>query len=486
MFQLVKSRNNLFFLILALGLLLLALAANLNKASLLFINAADFAIYQKALLDIAAGVSSNPYVPITDLKILNDHFDPAIYIGAFFAWLFDFRLYGFIVFEWLWFVASVAFIAKVSETRTQAAWGIFLTVFSRGLLEGIEFPIHPTTWSMLPAMVFIYLLNKKQYTSAFITAIALSTFREIYFFMFMGLAGLFILRRNWKQAALYFCLSSVLIIILVYLRPLMLGATAKYSSAAGPLDFASILRKFIDFKYPWKVFAPYFLATGLLIYSLKKKFIDSATALAIAFIIPGVLIHIITGRMVHHHAVPFVAPLIIAIHQDKFYELLNNKWAKSFFVIFTVSMASSRYTRMAKNVFVSDRYFKIDTHKKRQAIIELDMFIEKIPSGSVVISSAGITPYIQTANERYFNYSNMTPLIEGFDYLLLEKPGTGESMPLNDKDIDKILIKCRSQNDISVALENDFFIVFEGAIGQSCLMLDQFWPRGSNLVIPVQ
>src|SRR5690606_3825620 len=126
--------------------------------------------------------SWNPYVPITDLKILNDHFDPAIYIGALFTWIFNFKYFGFIVFEWIWWITSAIFIYFVSDDKKHACWGVFLVVFSRGLIEGIEFPIHPTTWSMFPAMVFIYFLNKKDYLKAFITALLLANFREIYFF----------------------------------------------------------------------------------------------------------------------------------------------------------------------------------------------------------------------------------------------------------------------------------------------------------------
>tara|TARA_R110000868_G_scaffold155691_6_gene382212 strand:- start:85173 stop:86630 length:1458 start_codon:yes stop_codon:yes gene_type:complete len=482
--NLISSKKNILLLSLFAFFMCLPLVSNLFKASLAFINAADFGIYQKAILEIAHGPDWNPYVTITDLKILNDHFDPAIYIAAAFTKIFNVRLYGFIVFEWLWYLAASALIVFTSKSTKQLFIGLLLFVFSRGLLEAIEFPIHPTTWSVFPAMLFIYFIHTKKYAAAFTTALALATFREIYFFMFAGAAAWFFLQKNWKQMALYLALSVTLIAFLLFVRPMLFGGPiAQYSHAAKSQGFIGLASAFINFKYPWKVFLPLIIAMLLIIRSSKFKFLNQTTCFALLFTLPGILIHIVSGRMVHHHAVPFVAPLIMALHMDNIASLLKSKKVIWGFIILSIVVASSRHTKMIKYFVDSSSYYRTNVEEKNKSLHELKEVFALLDENSTILSTGGVIPYLQKASLKLYHYSNLTPKNLTPDYIILERNGIGDPFPLSYEQLEKA-INCLSSNErILAIMSNKHFLIFSGAEIKDCLRLRENWP---NIVIPVQ
>lgn len=485
--NLISSRKNVIFLVIFAFFMCLPLIANLYKASLAFINAADFGIYQKALLEIAHGPSWNPYVTITDLKILNDHFDPAIYLGALFSKIFGARYYGFIIFEWLWYLGASSLILISSKSSKQLLFGLLMFVFSRGLLEAIEFPIHPTTWSVFPAMLFVYFIHIKNYSAAFATAIFLATFREIYFFMYAGAAAWFFLQKNWKQMTAYLALSAALIFTLVFIRPWLLGGPiAQYSSVAKSHGLSGLVDAFTTFKYPWKVFLPLAVSTLVVLKYSKKEFINKTTAFAILFALPGILIHIVSGRMVHHHAVPFVAPLIMALHLDNISTYLRSKKVLIGLSLLFIVVASSRHTRMVKMLINPNKYFKIGVDGKSKALVKLHDFVAELDGNSNILATASLVPFIQKEGLQLYNFSNMTPPDLNFKYLILDKPDAGDYFPLSTDDLKLASDHCSKLESVKIELENKYFLILSGALTKECIGLERIWPKETRLIIPVK
>ena len=121
------------------------------------INSFDFVIYFQGLAEIAFGESFNPYLTIRGVEILNDHFDPIIYIGALFLNIFGGTVEMATLFEiltWVIFLYQVLYDAK------SFPWLVVGVMFCGATLEAIDYPIHSTTWSMIPVYLLFRSINR--------------------------------------------------------------------------------------------------------------------------------------------------------------------------------------------------------------------------------------------------------------------------------------------------------------------------------------
>src|SRR5690606_8605783 len=64
---------------------LIPLVGNIVRAWHGYFSADALGIYQQGIFEVAFSDSWNPYTPIINLPILNDHFDPAIYLASAFV-----------------------------------------------------------------------------------------------------------------------------------------------------------------------------------------------------------------------------------------------------------------------------------------------------------------------------------------------------------------------------------------------------------------
>ncbi len=115
----------------------------------------DFAIYTQAI----AGFSLhdlNPWLSARGLHIFNDHFDPIVLAALLFrpftspsisALLTEqgFVLASLIPVAWLWMKRDIGGL----EAFTLGG----LLLFSAGTVDAALFPVHPTTWTLFPAML---------------------------------------------------------------------------------------------------------------------------------------------------------------------------------------------------------------------------------------------------------------------------------------------------------------------------------------------
>lgn len=186
------------------------------------VNANDFAIYQQAIFEVAAGNSWNPYLTVRNLHILNDHFDPVFYLAAPLARLMNYSPLSLIIFEWLIFAFSLFLILKLipQKKENKEFWiiSVFL-IFSRSLLLGLEAPIHTTTWSMLGALLLPYLLKTKKYNWLYLCLIYLCLCRESYIFMMSALIFYFLVNKNWKHFVASFSFLSYSVFFILNLDP---------------------------------------------------------------------------------------------------------------------------------------------------------------------------------------------------------------------------------------------------------------------------
>lgn len=473
-----NSKSTRFYIFAVLiAMLFIPVITNLKYSYDMFVHAIDFSIYQQAFYEIAAGNSFNPYLTIRDIKILNDHIDPIIYLCALWIKVFGESVSGLMVYEWLWFFLGGISLYRISLTERFSYKGslfvLFLYVFSRGALQGVEFPIHTTTWSILPCIWTSYYLIKGDEKRFLFWFVFLCTFREIYYFCLFGLSVYFFLNKSFKKSFSYFLGFLFLAVFLIKIRPLLFGPTIDYGGNTKDLilkfKIMEIFKRMVSMSYPWQIFAPaFFLVPLSYIKSENKKEFKDRLFKVLLFILPGIGIHLIVGRMVHHHAIPFVMPMYVFLAFQKWDFLWKLKKIKiGLLCIFVILCASSRYTRMFKYIFNGQNITKINFSERRESFKKVKRVLEGIPLDSTIKATGSVIPFILTAGMQVYTIAAYSKKLESYDYLLMERNRQLIPYPLSHEQMQAIENRCA--NEASEILYEDFYyILMKGPIRQGC------------------
>src|SRR5690606_33998819 len=148
------------------------------------------------------------------------------------------------------------------------------------ILNGFAYPIHPTTWTVLPALVLAFAIQNKKDNLAISAAIFLNFFKELYPFGSLGLAGFFLIQRKYLKASLLFIISCLHLYLVVIVRPKIIGDSVSY----GDNFYGGLLREPItyllnslqnfDYIRFLKSFYPFFIPLFLIVKNEIKKLED--------------------------------------------------------------------------------------------------------------------------------------------------------------------------------------------------------------------
>jgi uncharacterized membrane protein len=475
-----RYKQNLAFI---LTFLFIPLFTNVKRSWDMFLNTVDFSIYQQALYEIAAGNSWNPYLTIRNVNVLNDHFDPAIYLGALWVWLFGESVTGLMIFEWLWFFFGALSLYWINRNETfdykSALFVMFAYTFSRGALQGVEFPIHPTTWSIVPCIWAVYYLIKGEYKKFIPMFLFLCLFREMYYFALSGVAVYFFLKKEWLKSALSLFGFGVLVVILLKVRPWLVGPTVEYDNGTMQMIFGfqivAMFKKIFEMTYPWQIFAPalFLIPLGYFHAEDRKKYLDQFLRV-LFFILPGFCLHILVGRMVHHQSIPFSIPLYVFLAMQNWNWLFKKKKLFYFSLVFIILCCSSRYTRMVKHLVMGSKVTKIDFDGKRKSFREVEKVINALPEGLDIIATGSVVPFIVKAGRKVYQFCNNGPFLNKYDVVIVEKNRQLIANPLNFDQVDEVERDCRAMAD-KVLYEDYFNVVFKGNMTQECTKHTKYW-----------
>lgn len=503
--KLLPVKKKYLLLVLFVFLIFLILMSNIKSMYYHCFNANDFTIYQQPIYDIAFTDAWNPQMTVKDQKIFNDHFDPALILAAPFVRIFGASQYTLLVFEWLWFIALIigAFWllrrSRAIDGGLDERW-IFimaLIVFSRSLLQGLEFPIHPTTWSMVPTFFLIYFIYKNKYWGIILSALVATQFRETIPFMVTSLSFYFLLKKDYKTFLSLFVIGVLTIINLLVFRPMLVGPSVQYSEDVIPLlkseHIFFVWNRLVEFlpRMQMKIFFQYLIPVLFLIkleISSFKEFIKHPIMAVILFMAPAIGIHILIAYFAHHHSVPIVAPLISLIVFSSVPSYLTYSKHKVLFlltVVMLVGISSSRYTRMVSMFFFSKSSKCEISHEKHRSTLMFRSIVDKIPYDKTIIATGGVLSYLVRPKRPIYQFTACTKILPSYDYIVLEKGNTGDIIPLNVEEVDRIRRECR-KFATKVLMQDNYYSIFEGKFTDDCLGMKVKWPERSIYVPPIE
>jgi uncharacterized membrane protein len=211
----------------------------------------DLGIYSQAIRYLSWG-DWNPWLSGRQINIFNDHFEPILWVLAPFAKVFRpdrVAVFGEALLI-LFSLAPLVYLEKRGITvKGSSVFFGALILFARPVVRAIGFPVHPSTWSVLPLSLLAVsvMLDRKKWIFASLTLLFL--FREEFPFLGIVLGVVFCSMRRWRFGILILAWSSVWGVFDFVLRPMMVGPTEGYGAGlirSMLTQPGTILRSYLD------------------------------------------------------------------------------------------------------------------------------------------------------------------------------------------------------------------------------------------------
>ena len=430
-------------------------------------NVIDFTIYQQAIYDSFASKNPNPFISIRNIYILQDHFDPVFLLAGPWAALFSYSPYSLLVFEWLFLLATLGALFYYSrDTKTALLWS-FLLLWNRGILHALNYPIHPTTWSMLPLTLMFIAIKEKRERLFWISCLSLFFFKEVFPIATLGLSLGFISTKHYKKGCMLLTISLLFCLFNFYGRPvLMEGERFNYS--------ARFVTPWLDnfwsqlYHLPW---GPLFKQTlpGALAFCwvVAKKSFKQEDFFLIMFWLPILLLQTIVSIFGYHYGTLISwIPVLILWNKDF---LWKNKWIASTLVIACVYTGLGTHKRNYLPLFQSKiAPYCENSSQKRDSIKKIQSLIKKIPPNNTLLSTGGIIPHILKPDTKiYYMGSEFTPKFNEYDFVLMGK--NENSYPLNAKKREKFWKCLFKKNSDSIVFNDDYHLLVKKPIAKQCI-----------------
>ena len=472
-----KDKSTGVLIVLNFLLLFLILWSNLKKITFHCFHVMDLGIFQEAIYRLGAGEGLNPFIHVRGINIFNDHFHPIIFLGAPFSWIFNWHPFSLIIFEWLWLVLLLGCVILFSQKENISIHRVgimcLLVLLTKGILKGLEYPIHPATWSIVPIFLIFYFIRRDEFKPILLTSVFLCLFKESYPFAILGLSFYFLFKKSIKEFATLFLVSALFLIFIFKVKPMIIGESFGHGfdiiSNLKMRPFAYLMDTVNQFEFVsfFKLLYPFFIPFFILSRSWKREKSISVYVAILSFGTPLFLMHFFANKINFHYGAQFVAILLPFVLFD-FVPLVfqRRKVLIISTLIFYLSSASV-YTKIFKSVFLDKvSQCRIDDGKIKSTE-ELSKVMNNIPKEEFVLSTGGVLPWFIHPDRRYLQLSIFSKPQDFYRYLLIEKEKNGV-YPLTRKAIDSILIKCKPYVD-EVLFNDDYFIFQKGKFTEECL-----------------
>ena len=454
----------LVFLIAAMPLMY-----NMKAMNNQMIHATDFSIYQEAIYKISKYGDLNPYLTMRGFRIFNDHVDPIIYLSALFTKVFGYGPKNLLIFESLFYFGLIGFFLYSSKLSLKfKLYGTALILLTKGLLSGLLFPIHPSTWAMLPCFLLIYFAIRDEYKKMLIISLILITFRESFAFNLIGLSFYFLVIKKYRIsfAVLGIAVSSLLITYVG--RPLLLdGERINYANRllapyiASPLKSLMGLITELDYKAYLKVLGPFIVGFSIL---FKHESVDNKKLwLPIAFVLPSIGIFVLNRSIGYQYGAQVCAPLLVPIlYLGKEAIFARKKALLGLLVVFLVT-GVGRYTRMNKLLLLNYSKSTDTSIDKRKEYKEISNYLK---DKKEIATNGMLAPGILLPHSNIYEIGYFSPKMPSYNYLFLIKPTFGDTRPLSTAFQKEMIDLCRATSEI--VKDTKYFILFS-KLSEKCI-----------------
>lgn len=456
----------------------LVLTANVQGILYNCFNAVDFGIYLQGIYGLASG-ELNPFLTVRNLKLFTDHFDPINFVPALIMKMTTLHPVVLMTFEWSVVLGLSVIVFLLAKKRFNLFYSLCLATIvfvNKPMLIALRFPVHPTTWSIIPLFFLSLSLFKNSTKGVLISSLTLLLFKESYVFALFSLSFFYCLKKEWRAFLTLFLNSIISFIFIFKIRPMIMGETYSYSQMLlqradqGLFHFGLLLIK--EFKYfdLFKNFLPLWLILGLYIFQSRKNLKISHPLLGlILFISPLFLMQFIANRFDFHYGATFVALFLPLFFENEIYTLADQKkkYAILFLALFIFN-AGSEMEKMIGQVFFHKNRHCVISSQKDQSIQNLLEKTNLLTPQNHAVMSGGVFNRVLRPGLKMYQIGGYSAIPSTFDTLLLEIHPKEQSWPLSPEDIQKFYKNC-SPFTQQVLLQDEFFYLAQGNYPITCL-----------------
>lgn len=470
------NRNKLWIILIAF-FLVSVLYFNIKSYFYTCISATDFSIYQEAIYKMANFESLNPYVIVRDIKIFNDHFDPIIILAAPVVRLFSYHPTSLLFFQMFWVVLSLILIYRFKRADSsdgEIIFSLLLLIFSRGLVGGLVFPIHPVTWSVFALLWLLVSIYRKRDNSVIVASIFLLSFKEIYCFSVLSLSFYYLLKKN-KKVFLWLSIPAISYIYFLFcLRADLLGPVHPYSKRVLDPLFAALFAFLIDrirhFDYKELIELHYAIILPLILLirvEVRKVGLSQHNLLPTLFLLlPLYGVHGLSNIFFNWNGVPFSViwcGLFIFSSLPKI--ALEKKSLGVLILIFFITSSSKHYAKAVKLAYFERSKTCEISASKLASITSVREHLNKEGGRIAILSTTGFIPWSLKPNRDIYLAGSYSVERHNYDFLVMERNHTGFISPYSDARIEEIISKCTTG-----VIQSDQYVFFaHGPFERECL-----------------
>ncbi len=423
----------------------------------------DFGIYTQAI----AGFSLhdlNPWLSARGLHIFTDHFDPIVLAALLFRPFFSpsisallaeqsFVLASLIPVAWLWSKRDIGGL----EAFTLSG----LLLFSAGTVDAVLFPVHPTTWTLFPAMLLAAAWVRRSGPVLLFALVLLFACKEENVFCGPFIAyGLWSTGRSraaWGALALTVLWGTFVFV----LRPMLLGPVVPYfqstllalrdepGAALIASARASELRRLGTLLVPfiplavWGARAYRPVAWGLVLATL-----------------PLLASRFLTVKWGYEYGPPLVG-LWVAGFVPALASVRLPRWVALFTFILLVTSLESPLRSAIHRLRSSTPSACSKDPERLEAIDRALTYLHQHRSDAVLVTGTFVAP-LADRSEVYALGSSQRLSTSRYRYLFVEKPPSGYHWPLSAVEVSKMIDGYRQRKSTRILFETKYILFAEG------------------------
>lgn len=429
----------------------------------------DLGIYSQALEHLSLR-SWNPWLSGRQILLFADHFDPVIVLGVPFARLFG-APWGGLLTEALVVLGSVGpLILLVAGGVLTPRTGMTLTallLFNFGTLTAVNFPIHPTTWAVLPWMWLTYALHRRSSVGLLVTALLLFACKEEFPFVGLVLGGSLVVRKQRALGSAVIGLSLGWLAFVFAVRPMLTGATEHYAS--------SLLQGFRDepLRYLWVrassgkmwmtlllLFAP---ILPVMVYLARSNL--RGDWMLLVLLAPPLAIRFLGNAWRHHYVAVIAAGLVGFLMLALRGRQLPGWVVAGVFVALGVT-AIPQWRDTFKTFAHGDRFPAYCSNRSGRidALRSAVANVRARPSGSILVEG-NLLPALAGRTDVYMVGGPVPSNV--FKVVLVEQPPSGDAWPLGFARVQELIEQWRAAPGVRILRDDEYVFLAEGDLRAS-------------------
>jgi hypothetical protein len=425
----------------------------------------DLGIYTQALARLSFD-DPNPWLSARQIRIFNDHFDPILWLGKPLVPVLS-PLWAALVTEALMvLLATVPLLwlhAKGWMDRASTALLCALLLLSPMAVDALTFPVHPTTWSMLPFVLLGLAFHFRKNGLLVVSLLLLFACKEEFPYVGVMLALALWLRGDRKLAVGVAVLTVAWLAVVVFVRPLM-GPVEDYQERLRrglQAGLGPFLRERFSPRQLSRVGTLLLLLLPVGLWAWRERLKPDWKWLLVLLPMFGIRFLGMSWR--GHYGAPVIAAIVVALVPLMLARRRMPLWVVGVTSVLLITSNQPNILQMGSTLLSPTTYPPMCPGiPARLAAVERAVdIVAAHPEGRVLMGGNLVTP-LAARDEVYAIGGRQSDLNLVYDWVFFEKPPLGNIQPVPLEYVGMHIARWRTQPGVEILIDDDHVFLARG------------------------